>query len=122
MYTTDTTPHALAKPNPEPPPPAAAGDVVPAPPETNSALLLMLSPAVTVLLGAAAAATAAAETGDEDDRCCCCCSRGEGTNAIDSEEAGLRGEQLDQAPQRGFRTEKRNATSFRQPTEREREE
>lgn len=90
MKTTDTTPHALARPNPACPPPAATAaadfDVVAAaaPPDTKSAL------PITALFGAAA-------TGDENEDGLCCsrgrwsCCWAEDAKAMDTEEdVGLR--------------------------------
>ena len=97
MYTTDTTPHALAKPNPAGPPAAAAsGAFVAAPPDTRSAFPII------VLFGAAAM--------DDVEGAGCwsrACSRAaEDANAIDTED-GLRDEQLDHAPHRGACTTKK---------------
>lgn len=110
MYTTDTTPQALAKPNPAAPP--AVSDVfaaAAAPPETSSALPIM------VLAGAAATGV------DEGLKGCWsrCCSRPdeEDANAMDTED-DLREEHLDQAPQRGTCTTESEPQHRREGTER----
>lgn len=91
MYTTDTTPHALAKPNPAGPPTASVSDVfAAAPPDTRSAWPII------ALLGAAAI--------DDVEAAGCssrCWSRAEDAKAMDTEEDGLSDEHLDHAPHRG---------------------
>lgn len=104
MYTTDTTPHALAKPNPAGPPAAAASDVfAAAPPDTRSAFPII------VLFGAAAM--------DDVEGAGCwsrACSRAaEDANAIDTED-GLRDEQLDHASHRGACTTKNDPPQKRE--------